>query len=336
MKKLSATIKQAAGRVRIAAICSLLAAFLLPALPAGAQVNSLSDQYLVNLFLLNPAVAGTGQFGSLTVASRQQWAGWSGAPASQSITYHTKFARANDRFNPLGFINKGKNSYSKVGAGAGFFHESYGVFNLTGMHLDYSYHVFLTKGRLSFGLGPTLYHIGTSSVTMTDPGDPWLDNPVRSNFFDANAGAHYFSKTWYGGISLVQLLNGVVRFGNYGYPGTESPSLNPDLARSVYAYGGYYFTVNRSLNLKVEPMALIKLNAVDGFRFDISGTVHLRDLLSGGLSYAYKRGVSAFLGARLDNLSFRYIFEIPFTGDIPARYSSHLIQLSINIGQPLD
>ncbi len=320
------------------AVHAMAAIFLVmvPVIRAGAQVNSLSDQYLANLFLLNPAVAGTGQFGTLTVASRQQWAGWNGAPASQSVTYHTKLAKSDDRFNPLGFINKGKNAYSKVGGGVGFFHESYGVFNLTGGHLDYSYHVFLNKGRLSFGLGPSFYHIGTSSLIMADPNDPYLENPVRSNFIDVNAGAHFFNRDFYAGISLVQLLNAVVKFGNYGYPGAENPPENPDLARSLYAYGGYYFVLNKGINLKLEPMGLVKFNGSDGFRFDVSGTVHLRDMFNAGVAYAYKRGMSVFVGARLDNLSFRYIFEVPVTNDIPSRFTSHLIQLSMNVGQPLD
>lgn len=301
-----------------------------------SQVNSFSDQYLTNLYLLNPAVAGTGQYGTLAVGSHQQWVGWNGAPSSQYVTYHTKLAKSKDRFNPIGFINKGKNAYSKVGIGGGFFHDSYGVFQMTGLHIDYSYHVFLNKGRLSFGLGPSVFQLGSSSIVFADPKDPYLENPVRSYFMDFNAGVHYFNKDGYVGASLVQLFNSSVKFGNYGYPGLEDPSQNPDLARSIYAYGGYYFMLNRNMNLKIEPMAAIKLNATNGFRFDLSTTVHLRDQFLAGLQYAYKRGLSVFIGARLDNLSFRYVFEIPITTDITGRYTTHSLQLSMNIGQPLD
>lgn len=314
----------------------LILILLMSSLNGIAQVNSFSDQYLSNLFLLNPAVAGTGQYGTLSVGSRQQWVGWDGAPASQSVTFHTKWAKASDRFNPLGFVNKGKNTYSKVGVGGGFFHDSYGVFHLTGIHLDYSYHLFLSKGRLSFGLAPTLFQLGTSSIVFNDPTDPYLTNPNKSYFLDFNIGTHYFSKTAYGGISLVQLFNSSVKFGNYGFPGTEDPSLNPDLARSSYAYGGYFFTLNRSMGLKIEPMALIKFNARSGFRFDLSTTVHLLDRFNAGLSYSWKEGLSVFTGIILDNLSFRYQFKVPVSAEIPNQFTTHMIQLAINIGQPLD
>jgi type IX secretion system PorP/SprF family membrane protein len=303
---------------------------------ARSQVNSFSDQYLSNMFLLNPAIAGTGQYGTLAAGSRQQWVGWDGAPASQSVTYHTKWSKARDRFTPLGFVNKGRNTYSKVGVGGGFFHDSYGVFNLTGIHLDYSYHLFLSKGRLSFGLSPTLFQLGSSSIVFADPNDPWTENPNRSYFLDFNAGAHYFNKEFHMGFSLVQLFNSSVKFGNYGFPGTEDPSDNPDLARSVYAYGGYFFTLNREMNLKIEPMALIKLNAINGLRFDLSSTVHLKDMFLAGLSYRWMDGLSFFTGVRLDNLSLRYQFGIPVSAEVPNKFTTHLIQLSVNIGQPLD
>ncbi|MFA6126246.1 MAG: PorP/SprF family type IX secretion system membrane protein [Bacteroidales bacterium] len=310
--------------------------FFATALPVWSQVNSFSDQYLSNLFLLNPAIAGTAQYSTLTVNSRQQWIGWDGAPASQSVTFHSRLARSKDRFTPLGFINKGKNTYSKVGFGGGFFHDSYGVFNLTGIHLDYSYQLMVGKGRLSLGLAPSVFQVGTTSVVLADPSDPYLNNPNKSYFVDFNAGVHYFSKNGYMGLSLVQLFNSSVKFGSYGYPGDEDPSLNPQLARSAYAYGGYFFMLNRDMNLKVEPMGLVKYNSRTGLLFDVSTTVHLRDMFSAGASYRLKQGLSVFLGVRLDNLALRYQFEIPVSTEVGNRYSSHTIQISLNIGQPID
>jgi hypothetical protein len=170
---------------------------------------------------------------------------------------------------------------------------------------------------------------------LADPNDPWLENPNRSYFVDFNAGAHYFTQHGYVGASLVQLFNSSVKFGVYG-PKNEDPSLNPDLARSAYLYGGYFFLINREQNLKIEPMGLIKINGREGFRFDVSTTVHLREMFLAGLSYRWKEAMSVFMGVRLDNLALRYQFDIPITTDVPGRFSSHTIQLMVNIGQPID
>ncbi len=315
---------------------ALIVSLLITAMPGFTQINSFSDQYLGNLFLLNPAIAGTGRYGNLSVISRQQWVGWDGAPASQSVTYQTKWSKSRDRFNPFGFINKGQNTFSNVGVGAGFFHQSYGVFQLTGMHLDYSYHVYSKKGHLSFGLSPSIFQIGSSTILLADPNDPYLQNPIKSYIVDFNAGVHYFNKLGYVGFSVVQLMNSSIKFGNYGYPQIGDPSRNPDLARSAYAYGGYFFELNRSLGLKIEPMAVVKYNAINGFRFDLSTTVHLKDKFDAGLSYTVNGGLRVFTGVRLDNLSLRYLFEIPVSADIPNRYTTHMIQLGINIGQPIE
>jgi hypothetical protein len=86
----------------------------------------------------------------------------------------------------------------------------------------------------------------------------------------------------------------------------------------------------------IEPMGVVKLNSREGFRFDVSTTVHLRDMFLAGLSYRWKEGFSLFTGIRLDNLSLRYQFEIPVTSDIPNRFPSHTIQMAISLGQPLD
>jgi len=85
----------------------LVLILVVPSFSVFSQVNSFSDQYLSNLFLLNPAIAGTSKYGTLAISSKQQWSGWDGAPASQSVTFHTKWIRAKSRFTPLGFINKG-------------------------------------------------------------------------------------------------------------------------------------------------------------------------------------------------------------------------------------
>jgi type IX secretion system PorP/SprF family membrane protein len=313
----------------------LLITFLVSTPGTKAQINSFSDQYLVNLFLINPAVAGTGQYGNLSVFSRQQWTGWDGAPASQSVTFQTKYSKIESLFTPTGFINRGKNSFSRVGMGGGLFHESYGVFNLTGIHFDYSYHVVVKKGRLSFGLSPSIFQLGTSTIILADPNDPYLEHPVKSYFLDFNAGVHYFDKLKYAGFSVVQLFNSRVKFGNYGFPDIENPAMNPDLSRSAYAYGGYYFLFRQVPGIKVEPMAVVKFNTINGLRFDVSTTIHLLDKFLAGVSYSYKNGIFVFTGVRFDNLSLRYLFEIPISNDIRNQFTSHTIQLSLNIGQPI-
>ncbi len=318
----------------------LLAIAVLMGSQAFGQIHPLTDQYSLNLFQLNPAVAGTERYAPLTFNTRQQWIGWDEAPVMQSVTFHTRLRSKGLFFTPQGFRNKGKNSFGKVGLGGGFFNYSYGSVGTTGMHLDYAYHMILDKGRLAFGLSPTMFQFRLNDLNrfvFPDPNDPVLSDTTFSGslvFIDFNAGVHYYSDDAYAGLSLVQLFGSAVKFGEYRFPTTEDPSMNPDLARSFYAYGGYFFNIDR--DMKIEPMVLFKYNTRNGYRFDINATFHYREVFMAGAGYRWKEGFVAFTGVRLDNFALKYLFEIPLTSKVPGRFTSHSIQLGFNLGQPIE
>jgi len=304
--------------------------------PALAQVHPLPDQYLLNLYQLNPAVAGTERYAPLTFNTRQQWMGWDGAPTSLSVTYHTRLRARGMFYTNRGFRNKGKNSFGKVGLGCGFFNYSYGAVSQTGIHLDYAYHVPLDMGRLAFGLAPSFFQFRInkfSDLVFVNPDEPLLDNTNESILFiDFNAGVHYYSDEGYAGLSVIQLLGSKLKLSEIDFP-EENPSLNPDLAQTVYTYAGYFIKINR--DIKIEPMVVAKYNIRNGFRFDINASLHLKDVFEAGFGYRWKEGFTALTGVRLTNLSIHYLFEMPSSKNL-LRYTSHTIQVLFNLGQPLD
>ena len=320
-------------------IC-LVIVLLSPFRSAVCQIHPLSDHYSLNLYQLNPAVAGTERYAPLTFNTHQQWLGWEGAPAAQSLTFHTRLRAKGLFFTPQGFRNKGKNSFGKVGLGGGLFNYSYGSVSHTGIHLDYAYHVITRNGRLAFGLAPTFYQYRlnkSGNLVFPDPNTP--DEELNGSnesalFVDFNAGVHYYGKEGYAGLSMIQLLGSAIRFGQYKFPENEGPSLNPDLASTVYAYGGYFFPINR--DMKIEAMLLGKYNFQSGFRFDIHTAFLLKEILQTGLGYRWKEGFTVQAGIRLDNLEIFYLFEIPLTSKVPAGFTSHMIQVRFYLGQPIE
>jgi type IX secretion system PorP/SprF family membrane protein len=299
---------------------------------AIAQIHPLSDQYILNLYQTNPAVAGTERYAPLTLNTRQQWMGWRGAPSTQSVTVHTRLRAKSLFYTPRGFRNKGRNSFGKVGIGGGFFNYSYGSVGQAGLHLDYAYHLQLDRGRLAFGLAPSFfqYRLNKSGLIFPDPNtpDPVMNDSTEAVYFiDFNTGMHYYSENLYAGFSVIQLFNSTVKFGDFGFPREENPALNSDLTRSIYGYAGYKFTFNRDFIL--EPMLLAKYNQRNGFRIDLNATFNYRDLFLAGAGYRLKEGFVAFTGIRLDNLSFRYLFEIPLTSQVPAQFTSHIPSLTV-------
>lgn len=293
------------------------------------QVSPLSDQFLINPFLTNPALAGTGSKGPLSISARQQWVGMRGAPAFQSATYHTTLNEKQQRFNPWGFVNKGENAFGNVGIGGGLFKVKYGTISQAGIHLDYAYHVYMGKGRLSFGLAPMYeqYVINKSGFIPPDGSnpDPLLDGVTKEvvHFVDVNAGVHYFSDKMFAGFSVVQLFNSAVSFGDLSFPTLGEFSENPYLARSFYLYGGLTPALNK--NLTLEPSVLLKYNAQSGIGFQVNLRATLNENFQAGLLYRYKESVGFFAGVRLGDVIFRYQFEAPFGTAVQTRFTTNQV-----------
>lgn len=316
---------------------------LLPITLIG-QIYPLADQYLMNFFQVNPAVAGVTRYDPLVINARQQGLQWEHAPSSQSVTYQSKLFKEKSYFNTRGFLNRGQNAFGKIGIGLGLFNYSYGTVSQTGFHLDYSYHVYIGNGRLSFGLSPVFLqfraNLTDDSFTFDEnPDDLWLpqgNDPIKVSFLDFNAGVHYYSETVTLGFSCIQLFNSSIRLkGQYGFPTVEKPVLNPDLTRSFYGYGAYLFTINRAF--KVEPLVMLKYNSsnINKFRFDLTTTAYIMDRFSTGFSYRWNEGVAAFCSVRVNKMQFRYLFELPLSGKTPRNFTSHMIQVGIDIGQKI-
>ena len=54
------------------------------------QQLPLYSQYSMNRFLINPAVAGTEGFTTISLTAREQWIGFKGTPKTHSITIDSK------------------------------------------------------------------------------------------------------------------------------------------------------------------------------------------------------------------------------------------------------
>lgn len=322
---------------RLLILCSLL---INPLNSLQAQVSPLADQYLINPFQTNPAIAGSERYMPLRISTRQQWIGINNGPGTQSVSLHKRFRAKNIRFTPTGFINKGKNSFGKVGVGGSVFNYAYGPIKHTGLSVAYAYHVFMGRGRLAFGLSPVLfqYSINKTGLTLPDGDvyDPAIDDhPLESLIFlDAGAGMHYYDEQMYAGLSVIQLFNSGVMFGELSFNSEDDMSENPDLARSFYTYAGGFIDFSRDLRL--EPAVWLKYNAQSGPGFDIHAIFHLQDIFQAGLLYRFRQGAGLVAGVRLDNLQFRYLFELPVTADLPAKFTTHQIMINFNLGEPID
>ena len=99
-----------------------------------AQLEPLSNQYLLNTLSINPAYAGSRDALSVTMLHRNQWTGFNGSPKTLSLAMHAPMR--NEKIG-LGFLAVN----DKVGI------SSSGI--ITG---NFAYRIRTGRGVLSFGL----------------------------------------------------------------------------------------------------------------------------------------------------------------------------------------
>ncbi|MEL6850620.1 MAG: PorP/SprF family type IX secretion system membrane protein, partial [Bacteroidota bacterium] len=204
----------------------LLICFCAPLSLLGQQ-EPLYAQYRTNLFVINPAYAGTLSYNELRLNYRSQWRRFPGAPQTLTMSYHGMV----DEKNGLGFIA---------------FNDAVGPDTRNGGQFSYAYHLPLgwggTMGQnyLSLGVGVKLlqYQFRADRVFFADQTDPTIaEVAVPIYLGDASFGAYFHNDNFFAGISAPNLLQSDFS----GSIDGSQPNLLSRLYRHYFAIFGYRF-----------------------------------------------------------------------------------------------
>jgi len=295
---------------------NLLAVILLFAFfKANAQQLPQYSQYMINDYVINPAVAGKNSYYEALSSNRYQWAGITDAPRTYILSLD----------GPL----KSKN----VGLGGYVFTDITGPTRRTGFYGSYAYHIKLNeKLRLSMGLSGGLlqFAVDGSQITLHDAAtDPAFSKALQSTLIpDFGFGTYLYSTDhkFYLGISAPQLLQNKLKFFDVA---TSSLS---KLTTHGYITGGYRFDINDDYT--IEPATIIQLSDASPIQVDIGARTIYKKMVWLGVSYRTQDAVSAMLGYCYQNylmISYSYDFV---TSDI-GKYSTgtHEIVLGIKFNK---
>ena len=160
-------------------VCLAIIFFSIP-FTSQAQQLPVYSQYMMNGFLVNPAVAGHEGYTAINVTAREQWAGMKDAPGTYAVSYQTRLLK-NSYISRSASIQRRKRVMSRsgrVGYGAYAFTDMAGAFNRTGVQGTYTYHIPLDRSQLSFGVSVTGYQfrIDESKMILNDENDELLMN----------------------------------------------------------------------------------------------------------------------------------------------------------------
>jgi type IX secretion system PorP/SprF family membrane protein len=301
---------------RLLCIAILLAGFLVE---ASAQQVPLYSQYLLNGFLINPAVAGSEGYTAVNLTAREQWIGMDHAPGTYALSFQTRILKKSyiSRGSSVRKRSGSSSRGGKVGLGGYIFTDRNGAVERTGMKATYAYHINFSHSQLSFGLSGVIYQfrLNEDLIHLADPGDAlWLGAHKAVFIPDADFGVYYTARNYWGGFSVDQLFESTLKLGDSGYDRYV-------MERNYYLIGGYDFEVNRDLIFT--PSTLIKYAENGKFQADVSGKFYFQQTYWAGLTYRTGQTIIVLAGVSVDKFIFGYAFDIGLNSIQKHSYGTH-------------
>jgi type IX secretion system PorP/SprF family membrane protein len=301
-----------------------LAFFLASQVGFGQQLPVYS-QYMMNKFLINPAVAGSEGYTAFNMTSRKQWLGIKDAPLTFAASGQTRLKSSGSRGRSARSID-GK-SVGRVGLGGYIFNDRHGLVSRSGVQLTYAYHIPFESSQLSFGLSGTFWQfkLDRASARLFNPDDELFNSMDNSLFIpDVNLGVYYSDEQFFAGFSADQLFQSTFKFGGKGYDQYK-------LHRHFYLMGGYSFMV--SDNLAIEPTMLLKTSQQWSMQMDLTVNFYFIENYWAGLSYRTPSSMVLMGGVRVDKFYFGYAFDFSFNSIMYHSYGSHEILIALKLGE---
>jgi len=260
--------------------------------PLIAQQTAQYTQYVLNMFAINPAVAGSKDCIDVRLGYRQQWVGFPGAPVTGWATVS-------------GVIKPKKRSYKANRHGIGTFVEAdnTGPMGYTSFQLAYAYHIQMKQNVfMSLGLfgGVRQEKLSLGDVYATDNTDPALANNGSVLVYpDVTPGIWIYGKSTWAGLSIQQLLGNKV----------EDIGLETRLTRHYIASAGHRFRVSK--NFSVVPSGLFKLSPGSPLAMDLNVMMEYRRKVGLGVSYRNQDAVAFML-----KVPFLKFFTLGYSYDV--------------------
>ena len=310
-------------------ISFILLLFLIVNLTFGQQLP-LYSQYLYNKYLINPAVAGSDGYTSISLTAREQWVGYSGAPRTFSFSWQTRmlkksFILKQTRVKREVFRPK---SDGKVGLGGYVFSDKNGLIQRTGFQVSYAYHMWLQHStQLSFGLGFTGYYykIDEKQISFEDPNEPWLNNNLRRGVFvpDVTFGVYLLNPRYGFGFSADQLSEAAAKIGGPAY---KDLTVN----RQYYLFGSY--DISPAINTIIQPSFLLKMSEQLKPQLDIGATYIFNQGFWAGLAYRTSGALIANIGVKYQNMFFGYAYDYTLQEIQTITYGTHELTVALKFG----
>ncbi len=267
-----------------------------------AQQRAQYTQYMINPFLVNPAVSGTEDYTDIRAGYRKQWVGFEGSPRTVFLSAHTNFGKNR--------VVNNRTRHKKTGfhgAGVVLTNDVIGPTSITNISGAYSYHIALSKklfASLGVMAGLQQFSLDGNKLTTANPNDGAINSFTGKSLADINTGAWVYSDKFYIGASLIQVMPQKL------YNGNTNALVNGKLAHHYMIMGGYRIPVGYDFTLI--PSVCVKAVSPAPLSVDLNTKLRYKDVFWGGVSYRHKDAVAIMAGVIMNN-TFDFSYSYDFT-----------------------
>lgn len=269
----------------------LVILFILTLGLAEAQLEPLSNQYMLNTLAINPAYAGSRDALSITMLHRNQWTGFEGSPKTMTLALHAPLRN------------------EKVGLGLLAVNNKIGITNSSGITGNFAYRMNIGSGIFSLGLsgGITIARNSWSELVAIDLDDGIIPtNTMGYMLPNFSVGSYYYSDQLFIGISIPMFLSH-----NFNSATHEFDLVNDYSAYNYLINTGYLFNVSETW--KVLPSMMIRLNPGAASQMDLNSLVIYRDKVWAGVSYRTSKSIVGLMMYQVNNqLAIAYTYDMGF------------------------
>jgi type IX secretion system PorP/SprF family membrane protein len=281
-------------------------------------------QYILNNYILNPALSGIENYFDVKLSARDQWVGLDGAPQTTYVTIQGPIGKEDTKTSATSFAIPGGNprgeaywqSYTASkphhGIGLTVVNDRTGNFNNLTATVTYAYHLGLSPTtNLSAGFGAGVNHLHRD-LSKTDFGNGVMVDPAQNSNNttqlkpELNAGLWLYSGNYFIGLSAQQIIPQSRSFGDNTAPvqGKTIPH--------IFATAGYRFLVSDDVNALPSIMIKYVSGTPTKPQLDLNIKLQYHDLLWAGGSYRLQDGYAAMVGVNVGN-TFNVGYSYDFT-----------------------
>lgn len=311
-----------------------------------AQQRPHYTQYVLNNYIINPAVAGIENYTDVKISHRHQWAGLDGAPVTTYLTIHGPLRKSDyPKETATGFHTSGENprgraywsQYEKAephhGLGFTMLNDRTGPLNRFAAYGTYAYHLGISeKTSLAGGISVGLQNMSLTTSKLNFGQQFSIDPAVANNGSlnrlspDINLGLWLYSANYFAGLSVQQVVPSKLKFS-----GDTVSLTGGKLVPHTFLTAGYRLFLNDDFSLL--PSVMLRHVSPLPIGIDVNAKLQYRDLLWAGGSYRRQDGMAAMLGINVSNkLNIGYSYDITTSRLNTVSNGSHEIMVGFLLG----